>query len=260
MRWTLLHSPDADGATNMARDEALLALVREDGGGWLRVYGWTHPVLSLGRHQRSRGVYDPVRAAERGVEIVRRPTGGRAVLHFREITYAAAAPITAGETLHHAAARVDQLLVHALAALGVEARVAQPSGRAPVPDGAPCFALPVRGELLAGGRKLVGSAQWREEDAWLQHGSILVEDDQALLPELAVQPDAQQVGEVATLAALTGRVPATGEFARALHHAARGLDPQARFLGAHEAEHARLDRAADELRARYLDPSWTWRR
>jgi len=245
----------------MARDEALLTLVRERGGGWLRFYGWSLPVLSLGRHQRARGIYDPGLAAERGIGIVRRPTGGRAVLHNREITYAAAAPVQPGETLRDAAGMVDRLLVSALARLGVDTSVARPDARAPAPDAAPCFALPVRGELLAGERKLVGSAQWREDDAWLQHGSILVDDDQGLIAELALVPEGQQPGELATLRELLGRSVSTGELTSAVLDVLRQDDE---FVGeVVEAEHdihERLEEIAVRLQSRYEDDSWTWRR
>ena len=281
MRWTLIHSANADGVTNMARDEAMLALVRERvrpvGGdsdhtdpcdaaraerrGILRIYGWSTPVLSLGRHQKALGVYAPERTAALGVGVVRRPTGGRAVLHHREITYAAAAPIRPGETLRDAAATVDAMLLSALARLGVKAAVANPSSRAPAPDAAPCFALPVRGELLADERKLVGSAQWREEDAWLQHGSILVDDDQGMIAQLANDPSGQSSGQLATLRSLLRRAVSTGEFTDAL----RAVLLEDDSLSTEDAEQtsaveARIDELAEGLKGRYASYEWTWRR
>jgi lipoyl(octanoyl) transferase len=76
---------------------------------------------------------------------------------------------------------INRLLLEALRTLGVDAREAQGSRRAPIPGLAPCFEAPVAGEVVAGGRKLVGSAQVRDGDAFLQHGSILIDDDQHLL-------------------------------------------------------------------------------
>ncbi len=262
MHWHLLHSEPADGPRNMARDEALLTLARETGDGWLRVYGWSDRVLSLGRHQRAAGVYDPTRAAERGIQIVRRPTGGRAVLHWREVTYAAAATDRAGATLREASARIDRILLHALATLGVPATLASPAERAPAPDAAPCFALPVRGEILAGGAKLAGSAQWRDGGAWLQHGSVLVGDDQGLIAEVALTPGAQQVGTVSTLGSLLGAPPSVATFAAAIHAALIALEGPTPALPEVEmdAHLARLDEIAAPLVARYTDPAWIWRR
>jgi lipoate-protein ligase A len=269
MRWTLIHSADADGVTNMARDEAMLALVRErvpsngtsdattspdpagtGNSGILRIYGWSSPVLSLGRHQKALGV-----------GVVRRPTGGRAVLHHREITYAAAAPIRLGETLRDAAATVDAMLLSALARLGVKAAVANPSSRAPAPDAAPCFALPVRGELLADERKLVGSAQWREEDAWLQHGSILVDDDQGMIAQLANDPSGQSSGQLATLRSLLDRTVSTGEFMNALREVLlEGDSLSMENENPTSAVEAKIDEVAEGLKGRYASYEWTWRR
>ena len=178
--WRLLLTPPAPGAANMALDEALMARSRDRGELWLRVYGWSEPTLSLGRHQTARGRYDLHRAAALGVRFVRRPTGGRAVLHHREITYCVTAPDGALGSLRESYRRINRLLVDALRRLGVEAGEARASGPAPRPGVAPCFEEPVAGEIVAGGRKLVGSAQWRDRGALLQHGSILVADDQAL--------------------------------------------------------------------------------
>ena len=237
-----------------------MSLARDDASGWFRIYGWTHPVLSLGRHQRATGVYDPDRASARGIEIVRRPTGGRAVLHWHEITYAAAAPIEAGESLQDAAAAVNELLARTLAALGVDASVATPAERAPSPDGAPCFALPVRGELIARNMKLVGSAQWRDRDAWLQHGSILVRNDQGMIAEVAVNPDTQPVSSVASIESLTGRSISTTEFAGALRNVLADSGEISYVTDAADARRLRLDRVARALRPNYVDADWTWHR
>ncbi len=92
MQWHFLVTPPADGAENMARDEALMRWSAATGHAAFRVYGWSSPTLSLGRNQRARGCYNLDAASGRGIGIVRRPTGGRALLHHREITYSAALP------------------------------------------------------------------------------------------------------------------------------------------------------------------------
>jgi lipoyl(octanoyl) transferase len=88
-RWRLLDTPPAPGAWNMAVDEALAESVRAGGAPVLRFYRWSPACLSLGRNQPADG-YDRDRIRRRGVEVVRRPTGGRAVLHHRELTYSVA--------------------------------------------------------------------------------------------------------------------------------------------------------------------------
>src|SRR5687767_6811745 len=91
-RWRTLVSRPADGAANMATDEALLERARTSGECVMRLYEWARPTLSLGRNQAARGHYDLDRARALGVDFVRRPTGGRAVLHHRELTYSVTGP------------------------------------------------------------------------------------------------------------------------------------------------------------------------
>lgn len=262
----LLFSPPGDGATNMATDEALLHHAARIGAVIVRVYGWARPTLSLGRNQTAQGLYDPERLAAEGVDVVRRPTGGRAVLHWREVTYTVAAPLGAlapADAPRRASyGRINRLLVAALARLGVGAREAAPTGRSPRPDGAPCFEVPTGGELVVDGdgaaaaRKLVGSAQWQEAGALLQHGSLLVDDDQSRLATLAARP-LPAVPPPATLRAALGRAPSLDEVGAALFAAVRaGEDPHAAPLASDPAFEADV-----LLRtARYREAAWTWRR
>lgn len=256
MRWHFLLSPPADGAQNMALDEVLMARARRTGEGVVRVYEWAHPTLSLGRNQRAIGVYTAQRAADAGVDLVRRPTGGRALLHHREITYSVTAPVPAQASLTASYRAINVLLLEALRALGVRAHVVSASGRCPPPASAPCFERPAPGELVADGRKLVGSAQLREDGAMLQHGSILVRDDQATILRLAASSVGAPV-PAASLADLLGREPPAAEFAAALFAAVRRTwDAHASTL----SDAASLAREAELARQRYTDAAWTWRR
>lgn len=253
----------------MARDLALLRRARDSGESVFSVYGWARPTLSLGRNQRARGCYDLDRMSAMGIDVVRRPTGGRALLHHREVTYSVTTPVEAGETLGQSYRRINKILVSGLLTVGVEASIEDPASPARRPTAAPCFAAPARGELTTGGRKLVGSAQWREEGALLQHGSILVEDDQSLIAlfspagrDGAVEfasngaTDAASIPAPATLAALLGRVPAVEEIAAALFDAVRELE-DADATPLDELEVRALARA--EM-PRFEDELWTWRR
>ena len=85
-RWRLLVTPPASGAENMALDEALMERARESEEWVARLYSWHTPTISLGRNQSARGRYDLERIRQLGFDIVRRPTGGRAIFHHREIT------------------------------------------------------------------------------------------------------------------------------------------------------------------------------
>jgi lipoyl(octanoyl) transferase len=168
------------GFENMAIDQALLERAGRYRERWLRLYRWQPHCLSFGRHEPAARRYDPVRIAERGLDAVRRPTGGRAVWHGREVTYAITAPADALGALRHAYLEIHRMLLHALRTLGTPAELASPQPPARLDAGA-CFAQPVGGEIMIGSRKIVGSAQLREGDALLQHGSILMHDDQVVV-------------------------------------------------------------------------------
>jgi lipoate-protein ligase A len=210
-------------------------------------------------HEKAR--LDPDVAVARGIDVVRRPTGGRALLHHREITYSVTAP-TRGGSLRETYAAINAILLGALRRLGVPATIAERSGRPLAPDGAACFAEPNEGELVVDGRKLVGSAQRRDEHALLQHGSILLGDDQGIVAELrgsAAPPPA------ATLSAALGRDVGVGDVHDALTAALRDAVGSA---ASGERAHTRLDGfdpseiTADVERhlSTYRDPKWTYRR
>ena len=171
--WRLVDDLDAglDGAGHMAADLALLDQVAAGADPALRLYRWTPPALSLGRFQPDDDV-DVEACARLGVEVVRRPTGGKGLLHGGDLTYAVAMPRPDG-----AAGGVDAVyellagaLIAGLARLGVAAAVARHDG----PAGPVCFAAQQGADLRVGDRKLCGSAQVRHAGAVLQHGSILL--------------------------------------------------------------------------------------
>ena len=255
MHWSLLVTPPLTGAENMALDEALLERASASGSAVLRVYTWSKPTISFGRNQAARGTYDPRRARERGIAVVRRPTGGRSLLHHREITYSVTAPATLAGSLRESYERINRLLVGGLRRLGVSVEIAAPRERSLPPSAAPCFERPAAGELVVDGRKLVGSAQWRDDGAMLQHGSILVEDDQPLVSSLA--SDVALPPPAATLAGALGRTPSVDEVAHVLFDTVREIECV-------DADELRIDSALESaqtrLVARYVDDCWSWRR
>jgi lipoate-protein ligase A len=261
--WQLLHSPPSDGASNMALDEALMQYARESGFWILRVYSWSRPTLSFGRNQAARNGYERSLLADRGIQVVRRPTGGRAILHDREVTYSVVAPADDAGDLRESYRRINRLLLDGLRRLGVDtAIIADEDRRAHVqpeqaqPGFLPCFHHPSRGEITVSGRKLVGSAQWRCDGTLLQHGSILVDDDQMQLPAFLIA-NTLPMPKPATLRDLLGHAPSDCAVADALFDAVREReDASAGQMG---TEHSVLERAK-LLRPHYLDDCWTWRR
>jgi lipoate-protein ligase A len=187
----LLADGPLDGASNMAVDEAVLesyVVSSRPAAPTLRLYSWSPPALSLGRRQAATGAHDAAFLRAEGIHLVRRPTGGRAVLHEHERTYAVIGslrelPFEGGVLDTYR--RIAAALVEALRLLGVDAEGATPSRgapRDPGPLGPPvCFELAGAHEITSGGRKLVGSAQLRRHGAFLQHGSILLRADPSRL-------------------------------------------------------------------------------
>lgn len=172
----VLFHPPLEGALNMGADDVLLAGGHSDFTYTVRFYGWRRPTVSLGYSQPYAEGFDEVLAAREGVDVVRRRTGGRAVLHARELTYSVAGPAEEGPLaggIHSTYRAIATGLEAGLARLGAEVEVVRSRGRRRSRDqpGA-CFAARSRYEILASGRKLLGSAQRRAAGRILQHGSL----------------------------------------------------------------------------------------
>ena len=174
--WRLLVDPPADGVWNMAVDEAILdAVAAGVAPPTLRFFQWRPACLSLGYFQRYAVVNDQACTAS-GVGVVRRPTGGRAILHDRELTYSVALPLaTLGgdHAVEPSYFRLSQALLEGLRASGAWVTLARVEPAAGGGHGPACFDRASAHEILLDGRKVVGSAQVRRAGALLQHGSIL---------------------------------------------------------------------------------------
>lgn len=177
MNVRVLAEGTASGAANMARDEGLARALAAGGiGPTIRLYGWAPPCLSIGFHQ-DEGDFDRGALARLGVDLVRRPTGGRAILHWHEVTYCALVPLAAGSP-RAIYGMLNEALLAGIRSMGIPAELAGPGPALKAayasPSGIPCFTVSVKSEIQVGGRKLVGSAQRRYGDAVLQHGSFLL--------------------------------------------------------------------------------------
>lgn len=193
--WRLIVHGEADGASNMAVDEAILLAVAEGQAlPTLRLYAWAPTCLSLGRNQPLADIdLDACRAA--GVGVVRRPTGGRAILHTDELTYSVALPAgdpRAAADVQEGYRRLSEGLLAGLRRLGVDAGPAGMQGRRQGEAGPACFEVPSTHEITAGGRKLAGSAQWRARGGVLQHGSLPLWGDLGRIAGLLALPQAER--------------------------------------------------------------------
>jgi lipoate-protein ligase A len=173
--WRLVVDGEVDGATNMAVDQAILdAVVDGVSPPTLRFYAWSPPCLSLGRSQSLADV-DLAACDAAGIDVVRRPTGGRSILHTDELTYSVAllqADPRAGGGVVEGYRRLSEGLLAGLGHLGVPA-VQAVGMRGPNQGQTPiCFETPADYEITVAGRKLMGSAQWRARGGVLQHGTL----------------------------------------------------------------------------------------
>jgi lipoate-protein ligase A len=251
----------------MAIDEAIMDAVAEGTSpATLRFYAWSPPCLSLGRSQPLSDA-DLVACRAASVDVVRRPTGGRAILHTDELTYSVALlqsdPRATGDVVA-SYRRLSLGLLAGLRELGAEA-VQAVREQAPNADlTAVCFETPSNYEIVAGGRKLVGSAQWRARGGVLQHGSLPLHGDLARIVDYlefsSPEPEVQRHrvhARATTLEETIGRVLPPSSVAQSLAHGfsqalnvtlVRGeLTPNERTLAA-------------ELRfSRYAASDWTAR-
>lgn len=268
-QWRLLRHTPAPGAWNMAVDEAILqGVIAGDSPPTLRLYAWQPACVSLGYAQPIADV-DRAALAARGWEVVRRPTGGRAILHTDELTYSVigpdSEPCLAGGVLE-SYQRLSGGLLAALQQLAVPVVAGRKNGMMPGGDPNPvCFEVPSDYELTVDGRKLVGSAQARRGGAVLQHGTLPLEGDirriTAVLhfaDEAQRQAAAERVAaRAATVSGALGREVAWDEAAAAFESGFGGALGIEFFEGKLSAvEHAA---AEDWLQDRYANPAWTER-
>ena len=265
--WRIVRTPPAPGAWNMAVDEAILeSVAQKQSLPTLRLYAWSPPCLSLGYAQPLSDVN--LEALQHyGWQLVRRPTGGRAILHTDELTYSVIAPKdeprVAGGVLE-SYYRLSRALLAALECLGLPARADKkydlPAGAEP--NGAICFEVPSNYEITVQGKKLVGSAQARRKDVVLQHGSLPLWGDLTRITralrftdENARQRAASRLLEHAANAQLLGVMLSWEECADAFENAFREV------LAVHfqpgELTPQEQERAAQLVEGKYAHPSWT---
>lgn len=267
--YRLLLNDPAEGAWNMAVDEAILEAV---GNGevlpTVRLYAWDPPCLSLGFSQSIQDVDEP-RLQERGWGLVRRLTGGRAILHTDELTYALIAPI--GETLIAGSLlesynRIARGLLKALDDLDISAEInAHTPGLNSNAAGPVCFEIPSAYEITFQGRKLIGSAQARRKKGVLQHGSLPLYGDLGRITQVLVFDGEEERQEVykrllmraTTIETVSGRKLEWESAARAI------VDAFTYELGLHlkeeELSEKELKRAHELVETKYAQLEWTGR-
>jgi len=180
MNWRLIITPPARGAWNMAVDESILEHIgRNESIPTLRLYAWTPACLSLGHAQPFADV-DMPRLKQHGWEVVRRLTGGRAILHTDELTYSVIAPSNEPQvdgSVLESYNRLAQALLLAVKSLEIPVEIKEGKASENATPNPICFEVPSTYEITVNGKKLIGSAQARKKEGVLQHGSLPLTGD-----------------------------------------------------------------------------------
>jgi len=266
--WRLVLDQPARGDWNMAVDEAILEHSgRRLSPPTLRLYAWSPPCLSLGYAQLYEDVeLDRVRDME--WQVVRRPTGGRAILHADELTYSVTAPssnLVVKGSLLESYNRIARALLWAVRSLGLDAEI-KPAAVAERGSVNPvCFEAPSAHEITVGGKKLIGSAQARRRDGVLQHGSLPLTGALTRITRVLRYPD--ENARAAAAARLQTRATTVES---QLHHLVTWDDAAAAFVKGFEMELgirftsaalsvAETDRATRLVSEKYASADWTER-
>lgn len=259
-----------DGASNMAIDCAIYeAVAAGDQPPTLRLYGWQPFCLSLGYGQRASDV-NIAALNQQGWDLVRRPTGGKAILHGDELTYSLCLPpnhsLASGDVVE-SYRRISVGLLSALCELGLDAESERQSASLrPAAVGPVCFEIPSHYEISVAGRKLIGSAQMRRKGGLLQHGSIPLRGDLARVcdvlsftsDEARARQKASLRQRAATLDEVARRTLNWSDLAKAIE---RGFSRAFDLVVESGQLSARETKRADELKnERFNNPAWTNKR
>jgi lipoate-protein ligase A len=205
-QWRLIIDGALPAERNMAVDDAMFRLCSAGRQGvypTLRFYQWKNPTLSFGSSQKFDRAVDEAYCKKAGYDIVRRPTGGRAVLHHIEATYSVVAPVGEefGQSIQETYRLVSEGILQGLISIGIKAETEGKDGaeRSDSLTYLPCFSSSTKYELAFEGKKIVGSAQRRSNNAFLQHGSILIDfNSEELLRSIGAGEDAEDPGNYMT--------------------------------------------------------------
>jgi len=195
------------GSLNMAVDEYLLFSLAEESKTYLRFYQWEKPTVSLGYSQEVSKVVNLNYCQENDIDIVRRITGGKLVLHHHEITYSVCSSDREAfpPSLSDSYKMISQALILGLQKMGIDSYLASDAPASYVKGNMPCFSFPARNEIKVDGKKIVGSAQKRLGPRFLQHGSIPIENNGELLELVSSLPRGETTVQMTSLSRVLGR-------------------------------------------------------
>ncbi|MEE8604411.1 MAG: lipoate--protein ligase family protein [Candidatus Aminicenantaceae bacterium] len=246
------------GSWNMAVDDYMFQSLREEPTTYLRFYRWNKPTVSIGYSQNAKKVVDLDFCRKRSIEIVRRITGGKLVLHHKEVTYTVCSSDTDifSQKLMDSYKLISEALNRGLQRMGIESQLAKETPSEYVRGALPCFSHPAQNEIEVEGKKIIGSAQKRKGKKFIQHGSVPLEKEEGLLKSVSLL---DQKGSSVKMTSLTEELGKRVDFDWAVEHLISGmsdyfcirLNPKAFSTTEQDA----IRKIQEE---RYDNPDWTF--
>lgn len=256
-KWFLIvdHDP-LPGSWNMAVDEFLFQSLWNEPQTYFRFYSWERPTASLGYSQKIHKVLDVEFCKSHGIDIVRRMTGGKLVLHDKELTYSLCSSDIKlfTSTLSESYKIISESLMRGLEKMGLKPTLAACPPLAYTRGNLPCFSFPSQNEIEVNGKKIIGSAQKRIGTKFIQHGSIPLEEDEKLLRNVS---SLNKDGEI-RMTSLFQELGQKMSFERAVQLFSEGISEYfAVTLKMKEFSEDELMAIRKLQKERYSNPAWT---
>ena len=242
----------------MAVDDYMFQSLGEEPTTYLRFYLWNKPTVSIGYSQKAEKVVDLDFCRKRGIEIVRRITGGKLVLHHKEVTYTVCSSDTDifSQKLMDSYKLISEALNRGLQRMEIESQLAKETPSEYVRGALPCFSHPARNEIEVDGKKIIGSAQKRKGKKFIQHGSIPLEKEEGLLKSVSFL---YQKGSSVKMTSLTEELGKRVDFDWAVEHLISGMSD---YFGVRLIPKVFSETDKDAIqkiqKERYDNPDWTY--
>ncbi len=247
------------GSLNMAIDDLLFQSLTDSPETHLRFYTWERPTASLGYSQRISEVLDVDYCRNNGVDIVRRMTGGKLVLHHREVTYSVCSSDTEifSPKLVESYSLISEALIRGLKKMGLEPCLADAPPYFYTKGNLPCFSYPARNEVEVQGKKIIGSAQKRVRSKFIQHGSLPLEEEDELLRSVTSM---EEKGDDLRMISLQSALQKKVSFKWVVKHLKEGFSEYFGIgLKPKSFTHEEMEDIIEIQKEKYENDAWTYR-
>lgn len=257
--YLIIEKTPQKGSWNMAVDEFMFQSLGEEAATYLRFYMWNKPTVSIGYSQKAAKVVNLDFCRKRGIDVVRRITGGKLVLHHKEVTYSVCSSDTDifSQKLMDSYRLISEALNRGLLKMGIESHLAKNTPSKYIRRTLPCFSHPARDEIEMEGKKIIGSAQKRTGKKFLQHGSIPIEKEETLLKSVSLLDQKESVIKMTSLSEALDKIV---DFDWAVDHFISGISE---YFGVRFYSRVFSTTEKNAIRkikkGRYDNPDWTYK-